>query len=106
MAAQGSGRKTRSKKPRGNAASGEREARGAAEAGGGCCSSLLHGPVNVSEGERMACVAGGAVLISMGLRRRTLPGLVLAAIGGLAVRRGVLGYCPLVQALHDRSDEG
>ncbi len=83
------------------AADGDQEIAGECESG--CC-SLLHGPVNLSDCKRMVSVAAGSILISTGLRRRTLPGLALIAIGALIVRRGVTGYCPLCRMMHGDAD--
>jgi uncharacterized membrane protein len=54
---------------------------------------------NVGEMERLASIAGGAALALLGLERRTLGGLVVAAVGGALVARGVTGKCGLYKAL-------
>lgn len=55
--------------------------------------SLQHGTkgVNVSTGERLASLAVGLTLVGYGLRRRTLPAILLAAVGGSFVHRGLTG---------------
>jgi len=53
------------------------------------------GPVNVGEVERYGSIIGGAALIATGLSRRSIPGLLLAALGGLFIVRGVGGHCRL-----------
>jgi uncharacterized membrane protein len=49
--------------------------------------------VNVGNGERMPSVLGGAALGLYGLGRLRLSGLVLAALGGALVYRGLSGHC-------------
>lgn len=56
------------------------------------------GPVNVGEIERYGSIAGGAALVVAGLSRRSLPGLLLAGLGGLFIMRGVGGHCRLYDA--------
>jgi uncharacterized membrane protein len=56
-------------------------------------------PVNVGSGERVASLAGGSLLALLGLRRRTLPGLVVAVAGGELVRRGISGHCNMYETL-------
>ncbi|MFO0887815.1 MAG: SRPBCC family protein [Isosphaeraceae bacterium] len=55
--------------------------------------------VNVGETERWMSVAGGAALAVLGLARRSLGGLGLAAIGGALIHRGLTGHCRAYQAL-------
>jgi uncharacterized membrane protein len=63
--------------------------------------------VNVGDGERLASVAGGALLALWGLRRGRPGGLALAALGGILIYRGASGHCPAYGALGiDRSDGG
>jgi len=55
--------------------------------------------VNVGQTERaLSAVAGGALAVA-GLRMRSLPGLLLAALGGGLVYRGVTGHCRAYEAL-------
>jgi len=49
--------------------------------------------VNVSDGERLLSVLGGVMLGLYGLGRIRLSGLVLAALGGALVYRGLTGHC-------------
>lgn len=51
--------------------------------------------INVGSTERVWSAAGGAILLSYGLQRRSLGGLVLAALGGYMAYRGTSGYCPM-----------
>ena len=63
--------------------------------------------VNVGQGERLASVAAGAALALYGLGRRSLGGLVLAAVGAALGWRGITGHCALYEALDvDRSAPG
>ena len=49
--------------------------------------------VNVGQTERaISAVAGGALALA-GLRMKSLPGLLLAGLGGALVHRGVTGHC-------------
>jgi uncharacterized membrane protein len=55
--------------------------------------------VNVGETERIvSAIAGGALLI-LGLSRRSLAGLLVAAVGGALSYRGVTGHCDLSERL-------
>jgi uncharacterized membrane protein len=57
------------------------------------------GPVNIGHAERYGSMLGGAVLVAAGLSRRSLPGLLLAALGGVFVMRGVGGHCALYHSI-------
>jgi uncharacterized membrane protein len=57
------------------------------------------GPVNVGLGERYGSFLGGAALVAAGLSRRSLPGLVLAALGGALLLRGMAGHCRLYESI-------
>jgi uncharacterized membrane protein len=57
------------------------------------------GPVNVGEAERYGSLFGGAALVLAGLSRRSLPGLLLAALGGAFVMRGLGGNCKLYEGI-------
>jgi uncharacterized membrane protein len=61
---------------------------------------MAGGPaVNVGQAERaISAVAGGALALA-GLRMRSLPGLLVAALGGGLVYRGVSGHCRAYEAL-------
>lgn len=50
---------------------------------------------NVAHLERWFSVVAGSALAGYGLKRRTLPGLVVAALGGALVWRGATGRCPV-----------
>jgi uncharacterized membrane protein len=54
---------------------------------------------NVSTPERWVSGAGGGALAVYGLSRRNLRGLLMAAVGGEMLYRGVTGACPVYRAL-------
>src|SRR4051812_47481360 len=56
-------------------------------------------PINVGADERKVSVIAGSAIALLGLSRRSLPGLALAALGGAMVYRGVTGHCDLYAAL-------
>jgi uncharacterized membrane protein len=65
-----------------------------------------HGWINVGGIERKVSLAAGALLAGIGLSRRNLPGLAIAAIGGGLIYRGATGHCNTYQALGiDTADE-
>lgn len=66
----------------------------------GALSGLLNTTdVNVGQAERtFSAVAGGALALA-GLRMRSLPGVVLAVVGGGLVYRGITGHCPAYEAM-------
>jgi uncharacterized membrane protein len=53
----------------------------------------------VGDVERWVSGIAGAALVAHGLKRRSLGGLVLAAVGGSLFYRGVTGYCGLYDRL-------
>jgi uncharacterized membrane protein len=62
--------------------------------------SMLPAPkANVGKTERKASLALGALIAGLGLKRGSLPGLLLAAAGGLIAYRGLTGYCGLYDKL-------
>src|SRR5687768_9915715 len=54
---------------------------------------------NVNKPERIGSVIGGIGLALLGLRRGTLPGLIIAGLGGALIHRGVTGRCRVYDAL-------
>jgi len=54
---------------------------------------------NVGDLERLLSVADGAALGGLGLTRGSIPGLALAAVGGVLIHRGLTGQCALYDAL-------
>jgi len=55
--------------------------------------------VNVGQSERMASTLGGGILLSVGLIRGGLRGLVMAGLGAALVYRGQTGHCHLYDAI-------
>lgn len=56
-------------------------------------------PVNVGNIERTASVAAGALLLGIGLSRWSITALVLTALGGGLLYRGVSGHCACYDAM-------
>jgi len=54
---------------------------------------------NVGDMERAVSVAAGSILALLGVSRRSVPGLLVAAVGGAMIHRGVTGHCYGYQAL-------
>ena len=54
---------------------------------------------NVSQAERTVSLAAGSILAVLGLSRKSLPGLLVAGVGGSLVYRGVTGHCSMYQSL-------
>jgi uncharacterized membrane protein len=57
-------------------------------------------PINVGSTERMVSVAAGSILAAFGVSRRSFPGTLMAAVGGMMLYRGVRGHCHVYDALH------
>ena len=55
--------------------------------------------VNVGSAERSASVAAGALLAVLGISRRSLPGMLVAGIGGMMLYRGATGHCHVYDAM-------
>ncbi len=55
--------------------------------------------VNVGDAERIASAIGGGLLLAYGIKRGTLGGLALAALGGGLLFRGGTGHCQAYTAL-------
>jgi uncharacterized membrane protein len=51
-------------------------------------------PGQLGEDERAVSVAAGSILAVLGLYRRSFPGLLGAAAGGVLIWMGVTGHCP------------
>jgi uncharacterized membrane protein len=54
--------------------------------------------INVGDTERKVSLASGAILAGLGLARRDLPGLLIAALGGGLLYRGATGHCHTYEA--------
>ncbi len=57
------------------------------------------GGSNLGETERIASLAGGALLAICGLARRGKAGVFAAALGALLMARGITRRCPLYEVL-------
>src|SRR5687767_4849039 len=68
------------------------------EAGGSDEQQSSGAPVNVGTAERWASAIGGGAMAVAGLRARSLPGLLLAGLGGALIYRGASGHCPAYAA--------
>ncbi len=55
--------------------------------------------VNVGETERTASTIGGAALAIYGLTRGSLPGILMAIVGGGLLYRGTTGHCNVYEAM-------
>jgi uncharacterized membrane protein len=55
--------------------------------------------VNVNEQERLISGGVGAMLALMGISRRSIPGLLMAGIGGSLIYRAATGHCHLYEAM-------
>ncbi|MFL6245333.1 MAG: SRPBCC family protein [Thermoanaerobaculia bacterium] len=54
---------------------------------------------NVAEPERWLSVIAGSAIAAYGLKLRSVPGLVLAGVGGALVWRGATGHCHIYEAM-------
>jgi len=55
--------------------------------------------INVGQSERAISVAAGSILALLGLARRSIPGLIVGAVGGSLIQRGVTGHCSAYEAM-------
>jgi len=63
-------------------------------------------PANVGDAERQVSIAAGAILALLGISRRTLPGMLIAGVGGALIYRGATGHCPMYEKLGYDTTEG
>ena len=54
---------------------------------------------NVNMMERWFSMIGGGALLTSGLRRGGVPGLILTLIGGYFAQRGLTGHCAIYESL-------
>lgn len=54
---------------------------------------------NVGEPERWLSVIAGSAIAAYGLKMRSIPGLVLAGVGGALVWRGATGHCNVYESM-------
>jgi hypothetical protein len=57
---------------------------------------------NITDAERLASITIAACLISLNFRKTSLGTLLLSALGGALLYRGVTGYCPLTNLISTR----
>jgi hypothetical protein len=57
---------------------------------------------NITEVERLASVTIGACLVGVNFRKTSLGALLLSALGGALLYRGIAGYCPLTDLIRAR----
>jgi uncharacterized membrane protein len=62
--------------------------------------------VNLGTNERIASAVLGGAFLLFGLNRLSVPALLMTAIGGAFLSRGVTGYCPLTPAEGRRDVSG
>src|SRR5687767_7529101 len=61
---------------------------------------------NVAHAERWLSVVAGSALTAYGLKRRSVPGLLVSGLGAVLVWRGATGHCPAYAALGVSTAEG
>lgn len=61
--------------------------------------AITHQEKNVNDPERWVSVIAGGALAAYGLKMRSIPGIVLAALGGSLVWRGATGHCMVYEAM-------
>ncbi|HYC88812.1 MAG TPA: SRPBCC family protein [Thermoanaerobaculia bacterium] len=61
--------------------------------------TFTHQEKNVNDPERWVSVIAGSALAVYGLKMRSIPGMVLAALGGSLVWRGATGHCMVYEAM-------
>src|SRR3954470_1695269 len=54
---------------------------------------------NVGDSERMVSLAAGSILALLGISRRSIPGLIIAGVGGAMIHRGATGHCYMYQSM-------
>lgn len=55
--------------------------------------------INVGEEERVWSTVGGGLLLTYGLKRASIGGILLAAVGGYLAYRGMSGHCPVSERI-------
>ncbi|GAB3271013.1 SRPBCC family protein [Larkinella harenae] len=55
--------------------------------------------INVGEEERVWSTVGGGLLLTYGLKKASIGGILLAAVGGYLAYRGMSGHCPVSEAV-------
>jgi len=54
---------------------------------------------NVGDSERMVSLAAGSILALLGISRRSIPGLIIAGVGGAMIHRGATGHCYMYESM-------
>jgi uncharacterized membrane protein len=67
--------------------------------------NLTHAEKNVNDPERWVSVIAGSALAVYGLKMRSIPGIVLSALGGALVWRGATGHCLVYEAMGVSSND-
>lgn len=88
----------------GSRSAGESRGAGTFQSRGQGTSQLQEGQsqarqVNVGSAERQVSIAAGSILALLGLSRRSVPGILIAGIGGAMIYRGATGHCGLYERL-------
>jgi uncharacterized membrane protein len=60
---------------------------------------------NITELERVASATIGACLLGLNFRKTSLGALLLSALGGALLYRGIAGYCPLTDLIEARMND-
>ena len=90
---------SRGASPRGGTDDGGRQSPWRAEPDARQAQPTQQNPINVGTGKRAVSVAAGAIVALLGLSRGSLPGLLVAGVGGALAYRGVTGHCPAYESL-------
>jgi uncharacterized membrane protein len=61
--------------------------------------AITHQEKNINDPERWVSVIAGSALAAYGLKMRSIPGIVISALGGMLVWRGATGHCMVYEAL-------
>jgi len=64
---------------------------------------LMAGAPNISDMDRLASVTIGACLVGTNIKKTSLTALLLSALGGALLYRGVIGYCPVTNMMRTRA---
>lgn len=70
------------------------------------CATAATIPTNLNQNERLGSAIAGGALLLFGLNRLSIPAVVLTALGGALLSRGVTGYCPFKAADNERGRRG
>ncbi|RRB06706.1 SRPBCC family protein [Larkinella rosea] len=62
--------------------------------------------INVGEEERVWSTVGGGLLLTYGLKRASIGGMLIAAVGSYLTYRGMSGNCPISEAIGRNTADG